>query len=332
MRLFFGPRNSWFSVFIFVGILYSLSSCNKASDVLIEEIIDFDESGRINRIFFVNETEAYVMGGDRWERGFLYRSTDGGASWNTIEEIRDTSDFWLTDIAAISEYERVCVGYGGQIFYSSDQGNTWSFLRSLNYEAFETIAHRGDGTYLLGGGALFFRGDISYSQPGQWWNLQRDTFPIKINSIYIAPTGEKIVGGYGSVYIQSDTNNVWQRTRISGDIFTDIHFPSEEVGFVCGFNGSIWRINKTVSDPVKLVPSSSVVGKVRSWYDLHFFDELHGAVVGINGDIWWTHDGGEHWEEGTLNTRETLFAIHMVSANQALVGGESGYLIKVTLP
>lgn len=333
MRSFFGMCDGWITGLFLVTLVVFLSACDKQKEVLIEEKMNLDVSGRINRIYFASDTEAYVMGGDRWERGFLYRSEDGGESWNIVEEIRDTSDFWLTDLTAISEDERVCVGYGGQIFYSDDQGTNWTFLRSLNYEAFESVAPNENGSYLLGGGALFFRGDVSYSQPDQWWNLQRDTFPIKINSIYIAPSRETIIGGYGGVYVQTDANNgLWQRTRMSGDIFTDIHFPSEDSGFVCGFNGSIWRINKEVSDPVNLVPTSSVLGKVRSWYDLHFFDELHGAVVGAKGGIWWTRDGGDHWEEGKLDTSETLFSVHMISVNQALVGGESGYFVKVSLP
>lgn len=332
MRLFSGICVGWITRLYLVTLVFSILACDKQQNELIADRINLEDSGRINRIFLVNDSEAYVMGGERWERGFLYRSTDGGESWDIVEEVRDTSDFWLTDMTAISESERVCVGYGGQVFYSDDRGNHWSFLRSLEYEAFESVAPNGDGSYLLGGGTLFFRGDISYSQPDQWWNLQRDTFPIKINSIYTAPTGESVIGGYGGVYVQSSADNVWQRTRMSGDIFTDIHFPTEEVGFVCGFNGSIWRINKDVSDPVRLVSTSSVLGKVRSWYDLHFFDEFHGAVVGINGNIWWTHNGGKHWKEGTLNAPGALFSIHMISNHQAFVGGQSGFFAKVTLP
>lgn len=74
---------------------------------------------------------AFVVGGDGYVAGFVYRTTDGGNTWADVRSA-DMNDYALRDVCFVDPNQGFAVGGGrwpgtsGVIFRTTDAGNTWS--------------------------------------------------------------------------------------------------------------------------------------------------------------------------------------------------------------
>ncbi len=81
------------------------------------------------------------------ESGVIYRSTDGGESWETLETPHDGS--YLGILASPKEDLLIAYGIGAKLAYSKDGGKTWKLLQTRAGAALSGGAVRSDGSVLI---------------------------------------------------------------------------------------------------------------------------------------------------------------------------------------
>ena len=129
------------------------------------------------RFYFLNEKEFYIVGGQNFDAGIVYKTTDAGNSWkfdifkNEIKGITypnadngfisgygviykstdagltyqlcSIKNDFFTSIHFKDENNGIAVGYNGGIYKSNDAGSNWSIIIKPN-KAFEKRIHFND--------------------------------------------------------------------------------------------------------------------------------------------------------------------------------------------
>ena len=319
-----------FSIIAFVlGGLFV--SCNKNEILQLEATLihQIPNSGSIQRIISDHNT-FIVIGGERWKSGYATVSYDNGKSWIIIDTISKMANFYLTDAHVVSPNSWYLCGYGGLVFSTNDGGITWELLRLLSYEALECLTIDSNQRLLAGGGSQFFSGKL-YQSTNLWWQMTSDSFPIKIWDLYSDNVGHTVAAGHGSIYRKSMDTNKWERYTAEGDLFFRMTFPVDQIGYVCGANGSVWKISTKSTIAERVLKPNGIFRPIQIWRDIHFFDSFYGCVIGDGQQVAYTKDGGITWSYAQVNISDQLTALLMVDKNIAWIGTQTNKVYEVHL-
>ena len=220
------------------------------------------------------------------------------------------------------------VGYGGKIARTEDGGATWSVLQ---FHSFERLNHAvlfsEQVTAICGGEG--FNGGLTLNTNLNWWQFDRNDFgPTWLYSEKIGPN-EAFVSGFGALLKTIDAGVTWQFIPLRGDFYSGISFPSPEVGYVCGLQGSIKKTEDSGVTWSRQLRSNGAFGKRQHYTAIDFIDNNIGVVVGFDGLVLITKNGGLDWELADVNITSDLNAVTMTSSNTALVAGDNGVMMNV---
>jgi photosystem II stability/assembly factor-like uncharacterized protein len=110
---------------------------------------DFKEDAMFNSIQFVDADNGFITG----EFGAVYRSTDGGASWNAAPKI--PNDFYPYAALFVSPLEGYVSGLAGAMLHTVDGAKSWSALENPGALPQFGLARQGGAIYSVGmGGSL----------------------------------------------------------------------------------------------------------------------------------------------------------------------------------
>ncbi len=150
---------------------------------------------------FINETT--FIGSSQY--GTLYRTTDGGQSFTTLN--KPANGEWITPI----DYKngKLYAGWNG-VYYSTNLGNTWTKINSPITTTLTTLKVEGRFIYASRSTTLWVSQDS-----GSTWNNY--LLPSTINSISVSPTNPSEI----YVSMNSVSNRVY-KSLDAGATFTDI--------------------------------------------------------------------------------------------------------------
>jgi hypothetical protein len=63
--------------------------------------------------------------------GEVYKTTDGGSTWNIISEIKTDEAFYPVKVKILSPNNTIAMGLYGTFYHSTDKGYTWELLSKL---------------------------------------------------------------------------------------------------------------------------------------------------------------------------------------------------------
>lgn len=110
---------------------------------------DFKQDAMFNSIQFVDADNGFITG----EFGAVYRSTDGGASWNAAPSI--PNDFYPYAALFVSPLEGYVSGLAGAMLRTVDGAKTWSALENPGALPQFGLSRQGGAIYSVGmGGSL----------------------------------------------------------------------------------------------------------------------------------------------------------------------------------
>jgi len=94
---------------------------------LVSDRMDKAEASHLTELSPAPDGALYIAG----ESGFIYRSTDGGESWESLQPGYEGSFYGVLVVpTGVGVYELLAYGLRGNLFNSTDRGETWSSLDS----------------------------------------------------------------------------------------------------------------------------------------------------------------------------------------------------------
>ena len=238
-------------------------------------------------------------------QGYVYRSTDNGATWKLVSPVSFTAAAYAV---ATDLYGDVFVGTDGQgLWRSMDNGSSWSRTGSaLSNQIFSISTDVNGKVYAISGGAIF----VSTDKGATWNTYGGQSTPTSLMSISVAPSGYVFIGQNGgtSWYRSTDGGNTWTSLSLwvggvnpfafsrSGNIY----FASNGNGvYVSTDGGASWN-KKNSGLPVLAygdIPAASVA-LANDDTILVAIDSLASIGNGYVPDgvgVYTSTDGGDSW-------------------------------------
>ncbi len=270
------------------------------------------------------DTLLAAMGTIFVDSGGIYESIDAGQTWRAS----------LHTNLAVSRLTRTSSGqiYGsslGNEYYLRDSfAAAWQTRTLLGWDSWRSLAWSADGRGIIVGGLNFSYGflqriEADGSQP------TRDSLPHEFYDVAWVG-GERVVAcGYGLVLWSDDGAQTWEAARIRGDFFQSLHFPTEQIGYLVGKYGSIWR-SEDGGKTWKRLRRASTLGNKDNRYSAVFFRTAdEGWISGENGTFLHTTDGGENWQRIDLGTDSEHFRTLCADGRYVWLGTERGEVWRV---
>ena len=290
-------------------------------------------------MFFLNADTGFVVGANyassQFNYGVISRTLNGGISWDTV-----TFYQYFPTIYFPSTTVGYCGGQDGQVFKTTDMGNTWNHLSSsfcCNDFSNSYFFNNDTGFVVLWPGNL-----VKTFNGGLTWNLDTSiggysSYPgigsiqFMNDSIGIIAAGEN--GTYARTF---DKGNTWQTGHIdSSMVLISIYMRNLNSGYAVGYDGKFSRTfdgGQTWTSPV-----------IISQYhlnDVTFFNDSVGYIVGGEGSfpfnttyrgiIYKTIDAGNSWFVEDSSYDEWLTSVVAVNDSVGYAAGWKGRILKIT--
>ncbi len=276
-------------------ILRSTNGGNSFSDLNVSFL---PANSKLSSSAFMNADTGFVAGGiitSTTQSGFIYKTTDGGNSWNS-------SISNLPSMINSLHFPSSQVGYAiggfnssGIIYKTTDGGNSWNSI--LNTGSFTTFLPNAyffdDNTGIIAGhDEVFFESKF-----------------IKIN-------GGNVTSN------QNNSNYVY---------FYDIYFTSVDTGFVVGsnFNGNF--ILKTTDQGNNWTNVYNNINPNDQINSITFVSPNRGLAVGKNGNILQTTNFGNTWANLSSPTNFELTDIAFANQIKGIITGDDGTILQIII-
>lgn len=279
-------------------------------------------------IHFPSETTGYIVG----NQGTILKTTDGGASWNDIsyEGVENN----LTSVYFGDDTSGCIVGTYGLVITTLDGGIDWDyFLTDNDLPLFanhyykipvDTIC---DLIIVAGANGQILRSD---SCNVAWTNATHSS-PYNLNDIlFLENNFAFAVGGdpYNDIpYMLWFNDTVWKEYHADTIVhyLTEIFFLNQEVGYISGRGGSIY---KTSDSGISWIPLETGINETL--YSIYFLNDILGFAAGTNGTIIKTISEDTTWTILNSGTTNNIYAIDFLpSANEGYAVGEAGTILKI---
>lgn len=256
---------------------------------------------RATDVKFLTTKRGYAIGHDlSCSCGMIASSTDGGSNWAPVTFPDITS---LNSIAFATPNIAVVSGTKSTILRSTDGGNNWTPIKI-------------DATVEAGLGRIMF------TSPTVGYMMGIST----------------AVGVRYLVYKTTDAGLTWSKVLdggpgTNGPTYQSMDFVSSEIGYVTGrHNGkAIYKTTDGGAHWTRIYdPQDGDAMTVLAGVD--FMTEQLGYVCGSDGSIMKTVDGGQNWTQENSSTNNALSAFSFHDAENGLVAGLFGTLLKRNPP
>ena len=160
------------------------------------DLVDNPDEFHLNSITGDGANRVFIAG----EGGAMYRSLDGGDSWESIEPFYEGS--WFGLVYSAPHHALLVFGLQGNLFRSSDFGDTWEAVSGDSRVALAGGSASADGNIVLVGGV----GTVLRSQDGGL-SFQRDMMPDRLSlSAALQSDGQLILIGQGGAKLLEDND------------------------------------------------------------------------------------------------------------------------------
>lgn len=284
----------------------------------------YSTDDRLNKIYFTDSRNGYIVGGVRFDRGVILTTHDGGITWQ--RSIIPAVDKEILGIASSPEGKVFAISFDGRFISSEDTGATWQ-VRQVGYEPYKDIIFPAANHCILAGGISFNMGYIVHMDSvGN--TLRREEPHYELNDMEMRTASALYACGHGVVQKSADSGYTWRVLDIHNDNFTAVHAYDNMV-WVCGYNGGMFvSYNGGDSWERKRNGNDITLPRYRL-LDFVFIDDAHGYAVGEDGLIIYTDDGGNHWSEFDRFTDKALRSIIAMKDGRLLVCGDDGSLYQI---
>lgn len=115
------------------------------------------------------------------------------------------------------------------------------------------------------------------------------------------------------------------QTSGTTNVIKDVYFPSTNIGYIVGYNGTI---RKTTDGGATWVAQTSGISSSIYIYSVYFINDTIGYFSGSSGLIYKTINGGTTWSSLTSGTTELLLCVYFLNSDTGFVCGGDGQILK----
>lgn len=314
--------------------LFTFSSCKKEQQIVIDYIkLSVNENVNVQSITFVNSTNGYACGGIKGQLGAIYKTSDGGISWNKIYSV---PNYCLYDVSFLNDTIGFACGENSLLLKTIDGGQIWVDQNSiqgkppLNYiSTMRSIFCADNSTIYVVGGKGFEVG-LTYTthDGGGFWAY--NTYDTELRGLCFNDKNKGYYAGYGAILKTNNSGVSFSPLQINGDYFVSISFPTTDIGYACGYNGGIYKTTNEGSSWDSQLKNNNDVKHNRHFNQMEFIDVNKGYAIGNTGLIMLTTDGGWHWKQIKKFTDDNLYSITIKNQYEIFITSSSGniYLLK----
>ena len=236
--------------------------------------------------------------------GFIYTSTDSGATW--AERTSAGSRNWESITSSADGTKLAVIGLdwtsNGSIYTSQDSGATWTEQTAAGSRSWRSITSSADGTKLAvvnNGGSIYTSNDS-----GATWTERTSAGSHYWYSITSSADGTKLAAGAfgGSIYTSQDSGATWtERTAAGSREWYSITSSADGTKLAAVNNGGS---SYTSQDSGATWTEQTVAGS-RNWSSIT--SSADGTKLAAartdgygNGSIYTSADSGATWTEHTF--------------------------------
>ncbi len=315
-------RNSLISSIFIISILF-ISACKREKVELPWTEIELPTENRLTDIYFSELVGGFITAGKDWEVGEILLTVDGGDTWQSSQIF----DKLISGIDGDEIGYPYLTGYSGYYGNYNPAINTWNNYQYLTFSPYDDISTWDGNTIFTVSGEAYIKGAITKGDAygNMFYNKE---FDHDFEAIDHADENNITVCGYGQILHSSDQGENWTALPYTGDFFKDVHFPSKEVGYICGFSGSILKSTNSGATWKFLRDGDKLLVPDKRFNALHFESEEHGYLVGNNGLCWRTTNGGKKWQVLKKLPHYDFTGVFVFDTH-AFIIAEEGKLIRV---
>jgi len=309
---------------IFLPLIWGLFACQKTESGYTSTQIQLPTDLDLTDVLFVNADTGYVTSGGIFGKGAFLWTYDGGNSWDSLQVGRGINSL---------DYQNGEISYSvsGQIFRRSYDGENWSTYNNGGWWSWHRHVKLYDGRALLVGGFNFREGFIHQQEPNVGFSL-KDTFEHELRDIEYTPNRSLYAVGYGLIMKSIDEGASWDVSNVTGDFFRGVDFPSNNIGYVVGEYGSVYKTTDVGTQWKQVRTGNSLFASPnKRFMDIAFWTDEVGFIVGTNNMVWRTTNGGKTWKKLTDLEGWGDYRTIRIFADKAYVAADKGKLLIIDL-
>ena len=179
-----------------------------------------------------NSQVGYVFGAN----GEAYRTNDGGNTW---EMMMLGLNFTIYGSHFLNNNLGYIVGEQGTVMRTEDGGNIWLLLPLPTTQLLRSVWFINETTgYICGNNGTIFK---TTNGGREWLNLSLSNPTILFGIVFPSSPDTGYLCGRSGIFGRTFDGRVWETYTIRDTDLFAIHFPINQVGFVCGRNGMILK-------------------------------------------------------------------------------------------
>ncbi|MEO6695424.1 MAG: YCF48-related protein [Ignavibacteria bacterium] len=302
-----------------VGGNVILSKTSNGGQNWISQSIGFiNPFTQISSVEFVDQNTIYgLASGDNR----MYKTTDGGNSWNGLPLPLTGNDI-ERNISFADVNNGIMVTDFGYIEKTTDGAVTWiidssfkprypqiAVLRNVDYVDL-------NNAYVSGSGGRI----IKTTNGGINWNTTTGGRTNLTSNNFTNENTGFTVGNDGTILKTTNAGTNWiLRSSNTIQNLNSVHFPSSNTGYICGDTGIILKTIDAGENWIAL--NSNVIKNLKSVF---FIDENTGTCVGREGAILKTINGGINWNDISSPLGSYFTSVFFVDLNTGVAVSELG--------
>ena len=315
---------------LFILVLLLFAGCKKETISLNYAELSTGVDTKLRGIYFFNESQGFVCGGEKNESGVILKTIDGGVSWQQVY----SSALALRDIAFVNDSLGFACGDSLLIVKTSDGGATWNKLDlpyvpviicPLTSVQFRDAQHG----YICGGENSNKGITLRTADGGVWWDYQA-FYDTEITENYFTDDTTGYITANGAVFKATADALVNNYLNIEGDFFTSVCFTSAAEGFVCGYDGGIYKTSDAGASWKQVRKDNSAFSARTHFNEIRFVTEDKGIAVGSSGAVFYSDNAGETWKQSNNFPDVNMSSVFVLNTTTCLISGEGGKLYKVS--
>jgi photosystem II stability/assembly factor-like uncharacterized protein len=315
------------SIVSFVLSCLFILGCTKEKEGVVFTDYSISTGLNIYQLQRLSDSVFFVGGGKLFDTGFVYKSTNGGKTWQLL-----TNNLYggIYGIYFKNEQSGYATAWNTNIYQTADSGKTFSLYSKkvdniitsplfVNDSLTVAVSHIG---YENG---YFWK---TTDQGKSWDTLNLQRAALKIIKSY----NDFFISCYGLVLFSDNQGMSWQNYYAKGDLWVDIDFPSYNTGYLTGFEGNILKTTDRGKTWQSMRTGNHLLHKSYNFTESHFISESIGVVATYEGDILYTQNGGYHWEIIRGFNQKTIRDIHLLNYKSGMAVGDEGTIFFFHLP